>query len=139
MRAFLILSLIMLAAPCSLHAQGTALRTGRHGLTLQWISWEKQGAATVTKEGPGYRIRGVQRSADEQDSCSINGRIQVVSPKELRFTGIIITRVSHIQAGEPCVRDGEYTFLSTGKRRYWRLQDMLNCDGVVTDYVDIYF
>jgi hypothetical protein len=36
------------------------------------------------------------------------------------------------------VRDGSYEFRITGRRRYWRLQQMEQCDGL-TDYVDIYF
>ena len=37
-----------------------------------------------------------------------------------------------------CLRDGTYEFRVTGRRRYWRLQQMEACDGL-TDYVDIYF
>jgi len=36
-------------------------------------------------------------------------------------------------------RSGEIFFLATGDRRFWRMQDLLNCDGSITDYVDIYF
>ena len=48
-------------------------------------------------------------------------------------------KISHINGGKPCAREGAMTFKITGKRRYWRLQEMNNpCDGV-TDYVDIFF
>lgn len=121
-------------------AQSGAPRVGRHSITLQWISWEKPGSVQITKARNGtYRIVGRQRSDDRQDSLRIDGRLTVVSPKELRFTGKIITRIHHIYEGKPCVRDGDYSFLFTGQRKYWRLQDMLNCSGVETDYVDIYF
>ena len=40
--------------------------------------------------------------------------------------------------GRNCLRDGTYEFRITGRRRYWRLQQMEQCDGL-TDYVDIYF
>jgi len=36
------------------------------------------------------------------------------------------------------VRSGPMEFLVTQDRKYWRLQDMVACDGL-TDYVDIYF
>jgi hypothetical protein len=37
------------------------------------------------------------------------------------------------------MRSGTFHFKATGKRRYWRMQEMDNpCDSV-TDYVDVYF
>jgi hypothetical protein len=38
------------------------------------------------------------------------------------------------------LKEGDKIFLSTKGRKYWRLQNMLNCEGNrVTDYIDIYF
>ena len=54
-----------------------------------------------------------------------------------RFRGRIAI-VDAPDRGRNCVRDGEYQFRVTGRRRYWRLQQMEQCDGL-TDYVDIYF
>ena len=134
----LLLFLVLVSAKA--HAQTGAPRIGKHAISLQWISWEKPGSAQITKAKDGtYRIVGRQRSDDRQDSLRIDGRLTVISPKELRFKGKIITRIHHIHEGAPCLREGDYTFLITGKRRYWRLQEMLNCSGVETDYVDIYF
>lgn len=48
-------------------------------------------------------------------------------------------QISHINGGEPCVREGEMTFAITRKRKYWRLQEMQNPCDTATDYVDIYF
>ena len=138
MRVFLTSCLLLTCLMVA--AQSGTPRIGRHAISLQWISWEKPGSAQITKAKDGtYRIIGRQRSDDRRDSLHIDGWLTVVSPAELRFTGKIITRVHHINEGAPCVRDGNYTFLATGKRRYWRLQESLNCSGVETDYVDIYF
>lgn len=133
-------TLCLLIISMMTYAQSGAPRIGQHAISLQWISWDKPGSAQITKAKDGtFRIIGRQRSDDKQDSLRIDGKLMAISPTELRFTGKIITRIHHIHGGAPCIRDGEYTFLITGKRRYWRLQEMLNCSGVETDYVDIYF
>ena len=68
----------------------------------------------------------------------IDGTITSIDAKEFAFSGNITTQVSHINEGKPCVREGEFTFKITGKRRYWRLLQMDNPCDPVTDYVDIY-
>lgn len=40
--------------------------------------------------------------------------------------------------GAPCKRDGTMTFAITGKRKYWRLQEMQSPCDETTDYVDIF-
>ena len=55
------------------------------------------------------------------------------------FQGRIVTQVSYLFGGQPCTRDGAFTFRITGKRKYWRMKEMQSpCDDVV-DYVDVYF
>jgi hypothetical protein len=114
---------------------------GRHKLSLQWVSWDHFGVATVTSGGGQYSIKGEQKGRGENrsDFVAIDGTITSVDSKEFAFRGKIVTQVSHINAGKPCVREGEFTFKITGKRRYWRLQQMDNPCDPVTDYVDIYF
>ncbi len=116
------------------------LRPGLHNLTLQWIGWDKPGSATVTEEKTGYRIKGEQREPSTGDYLTIDGTLTEVDTRLLTFTGKITTKVYHLNNGEPCVREGTYTFRATGTRKYWRLKEMVNCDtkGAV-DYVDIYF
>ncbi|PYT01808.1 MAG: hypothetical protein DMF63_02935 [Acidobacteria bacterium] len=97
---------------------------GRHQVSLQWISWDYFGVATVTKKG---------------DLFQISGRILSISATEFKFRGEIITSVGHINDGLSCSRVGTSTFKITGTRRYWRLQQMDNPCDHVTDYVDIYF
>ena len=114
---------------------------GRHMLSLQWVSWDYFGVATVTNEDGVYRIKGEQkgRGANATDYLKIDGTISWIAAKDFIFSGTITTQVSHINSGEPCVREGKFTFKITGKRRYWRLQQMDNPCDQATDYVDIYF
>lgn len=113
---------------------------GQHGITLQWVSWENRGVVKITKEGDLLRIKGEQKSKENQtDIVSIDGTLEVISDKEIKFSGQITTIVSYNNEGKPCEKNGVHTFKKTGNRRYWRLQEMQNCDGVVVDYVDLYF
>jgi len=113
---------------------------GRHKLSLQWISWDYFGVATVTNRQNGiYSVTGKQRGRGNTDFVTIDGTITSIDAKEFVFSGMIVTQVSHINGGQACTRDGEFTFKITGKRRYWRMQQMDNPCDPVTDYVDIYF
>ncbi len=112
---------------------------GRHKLSLQWISWDYFGAATVSNKGGILYLKGEQTSRKDSDFVRINGTITEINAKDFKFEGTIITQVSHINGGKPCTREGEMTFKITGTRKYWRLAEMDNpCEGV-TDYVDIFF
>ena len=114
---------------------------GRHKLSLQWVSWNYFGVATVTNSRGVYSLKGEQkgRGQTKSDFVTIDGTITSIDEKEFAFNGRIVTQVSHINGGKPCGRDGEFTFKITGNRRYWRLQQMDNPCDPVTDYVDIYF
>jgi hypothetical protein len=110
---------------------------GKHGFSLQWISWEQLGSAVVSEDADGtLRLKGEQRAGE--DFVTIDGVVTSVDATAFTFEGEIVTRVSHINGGRPCTRQGPFTFARKGKRRYWRLQQMDNpCEGV-TDYVDVY-
>ena len=73
------------------------------------------------------------------DGSKVEGTITEVSAKEFIFNGVVEMRVSHINKGEPCKREGELTFVIKGNRRYWRMQQMDNPCDEAADYVDIYF
>jgi len=114
---------------------------GEHMLSLQWISWDKFGKVFISKteKESEYEIIGAQRSEENSDYLSIEGTLTAADDTEFTFTGVIETRISHINKGEVCKRDGIFKFKVKGKRKYWRLQEINNpCDGVA-DYVDIYF
>ena len=112
---------------------------GRHKLSLQWISWDYFGTATVTKEAAVYGLRGSQKGRGSGDLLTIEGIIVSIDAKQFVFEGKIVTQISHINGGKPCVRQGDFTFKITGKRKYWRMQEMDNPCDEATDYVDIYF
>lgn len=112
--------------------------SGKHSLTLQWISWEKPGTVLFKKIAKGkYKVSGSQKL--KNDYLKIEGTITQVTDLELTFDGTIRYRSAIINNGEECVKTGKQMFLSINKRKYWRMQNMLNCDANSTDYVDIYF
>lgn len=109
--------------------------SGKHALTLQWISWADPGTVLFTRTGPAqYKIVGSQKIG--KDYVNIDGIIRQTSNEELDFEGTIETFVENI--GGKCLRTGPQLFLVTKNRKYWRLQNMTECFGL-TDYIDIYF
>lgn len=113
---------------------------GKHTLALQWISWDYFGIIDIYEENGVIKAVGEQKSREHSgDYLKVNGTLNLVSELEFRFTGEIITKIYHLNNGNPCTRRGTYTFKSYSGRQYWRMLEMDNpCDGV-TDYVDIYF
>lgn len=141
-RIFGILLFLLMVSPAFGQTSASALRNvlvGKHKLSLQWISWTKFGSVQISQRDHVYWIKGEQRSPTSADFLAIEGIIEPVSEKELTFTGKILTRVSYLYGGETCEKEGTFTFKATGNRKYWRLQQMQNCDGISVDYVDIYF
>ena len=118
---------------------------GRHNLTLQWIGSNVPGMAMIEKKDDRgwYPIKGRQESSEGY--LKIDGKLRPVFENyedelvELEFEGIIDYREKTINDNQPCIKSGRQMFLSTKQRKYWRLQNMLNCDSITTDYVDIYF
>jgi len=120
-------------------ASAKKMLVGKHLLSLQWISWDYFGAANVTNKGGVLYLKGVQKERHGTDFVKIDGTITSIDKKEFKFEGTIVTQISYINAGKPCTRSGEMTFAVTGKRKFWRLQEMTNPCDVAVDYVDIYF
>ena len=116
-----------------------AMLLGRHRLSLQWISWDYFGTATVTNWRGTFYLKGEQKQRRGTDYVRVDGRITEINAKNFKFNGTIVMQISSINNGEPCTRDGEMTFRITGNRRYWRLAEMTNPCDAVTDYVDIFF
>lgn len=117
------------------------LKPGKHAFTLHWISWDEPGSVNIkTAEDGWYSIEGGQKSSKNSDHITIKGLIKQVTESELLFKGEIKSVVQSNNGGEPCIKKGEQLFKTTKNRKYWRLQDMINCEGgMLTDYVDIYF
>ena len=143
-----LLALVLLTPPPAL-AQGertvvtdaAALRRLRanSGVTLQWIGFETpgRGQVTVRDDGGLVHLTGGQRAARGPGRLVLDGDVLAIGPRAFTFRGrILITDAP--DPGRRCVRDGTFTFRATGTRRYWRLQQMEQCDEL-TDYVDVYF
>jgi hypothetical protein len=154
-RLILVLSLIFLFAPLLSEARGQSSTSGsatevkdvaagkqllgRHKFQLHWISWNEwkdfADLSVVNRNGV-YSIKA--RQAKGGDYVEIDGKVLSVEEKEFTFSGKIVTRVSYKNEGKPCERDGVMTFKITGKRKYWRLQEMQSPCDETTDYVDIF-
>jgi len=113
--------------------------SGDHFFALQWISWRHFGKASIIDKGGVWHITGRQDSRESDDYITIDGIITEINPLDFKFDGEIVTRVSHINGGKPCVRSGTMTFRISGKRQYWRLNEMRNPEDNVVDYIDIFF
>ncbi len=120
-------------------AKARNMLLGKHMLSLQWISWDYFGSATVTNKAGVYYLKGNQKQRGGTDFLEVDGVITEIDAKDFKFDGKITMQISHINNGETCVREGEMTFAITGKRKYWRLQEMQSPCDVTTDYVDIFF
>ena len=120
------------------------IRIGQHKLSLQWIDAASVGSATISRsvKGGGFPIQGRQvlTGYSNKDSLSIKGVLYPLSDKELLFDGSIVSQTTMVNKGQPCVRNGIFTFKATQGRKYWRLQQMQNCEGgMVVDYIDLFF
>ncbi len=120
-------------------ANAKKMLLGKHLLSLQWISWDYFGAASVVNKNSVLHLKGEQKQRGGTDYVKVDGVITEINAKDFKFDGTIEMQISHINNGEPCERKGEMTFLIIGKRKYWRLQEMKNPCDTTTDYVDIYF
>jgi hypothetical protein len=148
-RAFLLLALMAVLSPAVFAQERTIVRNkkakqmlmGRHKLSLQWISWDYFGTAAATERRGVVYLKGRQdgRGQSKGDYVTVDGIVTEIDARQFTFDGTIITKISHINGGEPCERKGLLNFRITGARKYWRLQQMDNPCDEATDYVDIFF
>lgn len=142
--SLLLIAMPLPAAPPVTHTivnDAAALRRLQRnsGITLQWISFETAGRGHLnvkTKKGVVY-LKGEQREGNSGGQVTLDGDVVQIDARSFTFRGRIEISDAPDQ-GRSCIRDGEYEFRVTGKRRYWRLQQMEACDKL-TDYVDIYY
>lgn len=85
-----------------------------------------------------YSIEGEQRDQAKNDYVTIKGTF-LAKGRDLKFNGKIVSKINYVNKGQPCESNRLVIFKASGKRKYWRLQQMLNCDGISTDYIDIFF
>ncbi len=119
----------------------SSMRVGKHSFSLQWIGWEKPGEVEITHlKNNKYKIVGEQKSNETDDYVTIDGELTMLSEKRLLFEGKLVSQVSYINGGQPCIREEPLHFRATGSRKYWRLEEKQSCEGGMTvEYVDIYF
>jgi hypothetical protein len=143
-----VLIFCLMVAPCFADEKTTtvvkdesakAKLLGPHKLSLQWISWDNFGTATAVEKDGLITIKGEQRAKTGGDYVLLDGVVTEIDKNSFKFNGSIVTKVSYINRGEACVRQGDLTFRITGSRKYWRLKEMDSPCGPETDYVDIYF
>lgn len=118
------------------------IRTGKHLITLQWISFgNPSGSVMITKISENkFKVEGGQKAEKNSDYLKIKGTLTPINKNELIFEGTLIYKVQHNNSGLPCDKSGRHLFKSTQNRKYWRMQEMINCEGgMLTDYVDIFF
>lgn len=140
MKYLLIVFSIFFLSP-RVHAQVKPVRTGWHSFTIQWISFKeaKPGKVYIKKIGDAeYSIEGAQTDPKSKEYVTIKGTFYNKG-RILKFNGKIVSKINSINGGEPCELNGLSIFKASGERKYWRLQQMLNCDGETTDYIDIFF
>jgi hypothetical protein len=107
------------------------------GITLQWISWDYRGHVEVSEAAGRVHLAGAQRARGGAGRLELDGDLVEIDSASFTLRGRIAI-VDTPDPGRNCLRDGTYEFRITGRRHYWRLQQMEQCDGL-TDYVDIYF
>lgn len=153
MKPFLCLALLLAAVPAAMPVvASTAVSADRtvvndpamlarlrrnSGITLQWISFDSdaRGHVRVTDANGFVHLTGAQRNGEA--SVELDGDVVRIERDRFFFRGRIAIHNTP-DPGRECLREGEFEFRITQNRRYWRLQQMEQCDGL-TDYVDIYF
>lgn len=139
---FLMIFAVLLMVKLTAVSQTLPVRAGKHSFTIQFITFERYnepGSVIIKPIGKDeYSIEGEQRDSKTKDYVTIKGTF-LAKGRELKFNGKIVSKISYVNNGEPCERNGPAVFKASGKRKYWRMQQMLNCDGETTDYIDIFF
>lgn len=137
-----VMAVLLITLSVGAQKRSTAtIRTGRHNITLQWISWTHPGSALIKRSASGvYEIEGEQRSAKGDEYLMIRGTLTVMPGNKLVFEGAIRTKTGMVNGGRECLREGRYDFSPVPSKKYWRLKQSQNCEGgMVTDYIDIQY
>lgn len=105
------------------------------GVTLQWLWSAKRGKMNAIDDNDVVRLDGTQ--ANHEGTLKVKGEVVSIGRDSFVLRGTILI-LDAPDKGRRCERTGDYEFKATGKRKYWRLQQMEACGGL-TDYVDIYY
>ena len=108
-----------------------------HGITLQWIDWNRRGTARITDDNGTWILQASQDQTDGPGSLFLDGNIVEIGADYFLFDGIVrITETP--DAGRKCEKRDVWRFAITQNRPYWRIRQFEWCDDL-TDYIDIYF
>ncbi len=105
------------------------------GISLQWLWTDARGQVDAVNDNGVLRLTGGHSTSEGE--LEIDGEVVSISADRFIFRGTILI-LDAPDLGRRCERHGDFEFRATGKRKYWRLQQMEACDGL-TDYVDIYY
>lgn len=105
------------------------------GVTLQWLWSAQRGKMNAIDDNDVVRLEGTQ--ANHEGTLKVKGEVVSIGRDSFVLRGTILI-LDAPDKGRRCERTGDYEFKATGKRKYWRLQQMEACGGL-TDYVDIYY
>lgn len=108
-----------------------------HGVTLQWIDWDRRGSVFIDDADALWTLRASQSEAGGPGRLFLEGRILEIGEGYFTFDGLI--RIADTpDAGRSCEENKTWHFAITQNRPYYRLREFEWCD-YLTDYVDIYF
>ncbi len=135
-------AIVVLGVVASAYADTTNTREksllGKRMFGVQFI-WDGYGTALIKQADKVLTIDGAQYSKDKKDYCKINGQIEVINERKFKVIGQISTNINSC-CGQ-IENTGEFVFLRSGKRKYWRLQDADKfCDRFkkCAYYIDIF-
>ncbi|MBI3563556.1 MAG: hypothetical protein HY080_17765 [Gammaproteobacteria bacterium] len=130
-------SCVSFADPASPSATESKL-LGKHMFGVQFIE-SGYGTAIISNDSGGLTISGTQQSKHNGDFCKISGQLSMIDEHKLMFKGTINSNINsccgHVE------KTGEFIFLRSGKRKFWRLQKSeLFCDPYkkCAYYIDIF-
>ncbi len=78
------------------NASAKKILLGKHRFSLQWISWDYFGTATITDKKGVLYLKGEQKGRGNDDFLTVDGIVTQIDEKEFKFDGKIVTKVSHL-------------------------------------------
>jgi hypothetical protein len=94
------------------------------------------GKAVVTEVDGNLHLEAIHTSLDKTAQVKISGTIKIITDRKFELTGTIQSKNSE-EEPQHCNSSGTFTFLASGTRVYWRMQND-DCYRYIGD-TDIYF
>jgi hypothetical protein len=124
-------------APKEEAAPDTNPLVGKHTFGVQFI-WDQRGSATISQDWNELYIKGSQFSKDKSEYCELEGSITIISERKFTVDGTV--KLFTKDCCGAIEKTGKFTFLKTGKRKFYRLQDFdqLCSANTCAYYLDIF-